>query len=365
MSTAPDSPSGWDKKEAAKYLDDRMDLWFRKADKLRTGQGVTSCVSCHTVIPYVMARPALRKALGENQPAPAESKVLQETVSRVETYATHEPLYERVAEQSRGSEAVLNLVILGAEDARQGRPEASGPTRQALEELWKRQRPDGAWNWHDFSTEPWESSNSVYYGAALAALAVGTVPGYADRADENASGHVARLRDYLTREYPRQNLYNRAWLLLASTRLKGLLDGPETGALRTQLLAQQGADGGWSLYKLGPWTWSQSSPAPQSPKGKLDVALLTQSDGYGTGLVAYALRQSGLSADHAALKKATDWLEANQRPCQIDSYNWKCWRTYSLNFDREHGGSHGAPFSRMLMSDAATAFAALALLPSD
>ena len=43
---------GWDREGAAKYLDDRMDFWFAKAKKLRTGQTETACISCHTTIPY-------------------------------------------------------------------------------------------------------------------------------------------------------------------------------------------------------------------------------------------------------------------------------------------------------------------------
>ena len=61
----------------------------------------------------------------------------------------------------------------------------------------------------------------------------------------------------------------------------------------------------------------------------------------------------------------TNILEANQQECQIGQSHWKCWRTYSLNYDREHGGDHGEPWRRMFMSDGATAFAALALLPAD
>ena len=34
------SPAGgWDREAAARYLDERMDVWFTKAKKLRTGQG--------------------------------------------------------------------------------------------------------------------------------------------------------------------------------------------------------------------------------------------------------------------------------------------------------------------------------------
>jgi hypothetical protein len=65
------------------------------------------------------------------------------------------------------------------------------------------------------------------------------------------------------------------------------------------------------------------------------------------------------------LKKAREWLEANQRECQIDQNRWRCWRAYSLNADHEWGGKDADPWRRMFMSDGATAFAALALLPSD
>jgi hypothetical protein len=81
-------------------------------------------------------------------------------------------------------------------------------------------------------------------------------------------------------------------------------------------------------------------------------------------LIAYVLRQAGLPADHPGVKQATTWLEANQREWQIDQSHWKCWRTYSVNYDHEHGGNDGEPWRRMFMSDAATAFAALALLPA-
>jgi len=360
----PNASAGWDAQAAAKYLDDRMSLWFEKADKLHTDKNPTSCVSCHTTVPYAMARAALRKARGQTQATPQETKLLDETVRRVNTYDSHEPLYESKEEQSRGTEAVLNLLILAGEDARQGRHDPSETTRKALEELWKRQRPDGAWNWLDFANEPYESTDSLCFGAALAAIAVGTVPGYAGAPDADARSHISKLRDYLSRAYPGESLYNRIWVLLASARLGGVLTRDQREALTAQLMSQQNADAGWSLHALGPWTWSKRSP-PFAPKGELDASLLSKSDGYATGLVAYALRQAGLPSDNAALKKASAWLAANQRACQIDQARWNCWRTYSLNYDREHGGKHGDPWSRMFMSDAATAFAVLALLPAE
>jgi len=358
------SNADWNTQAAATYLDARMDLWFQKAKKLRTGEGKTSCVSCHTVIPYALARPLLRKAAGISKPTAQELQLLNETMSRVETYESHEPLYKSKEEQSRGTEAVLNLLILTGEDARLNRRMPSGSTRKALDELWKEQRPDGAWDWLDFGNEPYESGDSVFYGAALAAIAVGSIPGNVGATGENVSGYVAKLRGYLNGKYSEQNLYNKVWMLLASTRLTGLLTSAQREELIAKLARHQEADGGWSLYTLGPWTWSKAK-TPFEPEGKPDVALLSKSDGYATGLVTYTLRQAGLAADHPLLKKSTVWLKANQRGYQIDEKGWECWRTYSLNCDREHGGEEGEPWRRMFMSDAATAFAALALLASD
>jgi squalene-hopene/tetraprenyl-beta-curcumene cyclase len=363
-SNAPNKPTAWDKAAAAKYLDDRMDLWFVKAKKLRTGQETTACVSCHTVVPYVMARPALRKAARISTPTPQEARLLDEALRRVDTYGSHEPFYKGKEEESRGTEAVLNVLILGGADARQNRQALAVPTHKALDELWKTQRADGAWDWLDFGLEPYESSDSLYYGAALAAMAVGNASGYEGGADQSALTGLGKMRSYLNANYAGQNLYSKAWVLLASTRLGGLLSRDQTDALTTELQRKQNADGGWSLYKLGPWTWSKASP-PYAPEGKPDVALLSESDAYATGLIAYVLRQAGLPAGHPALKKATAWLEANQKTCQIDQSHWNCWRTYSLNYDHEHGGDDGEPWRRMFMSDAATAFAALALLPAD
>lgn len=358
------NPVAWDQQAAAKYLDDRMDLWFAKAGKLHTGEGETSCVSCHTTVPYVLARPALRRAMGASQPTRQEAKLLDETLRRVGSYAPREQLSKGKDEQSRGSEAVLNVLILASAEARQNDPLPGGATRRALNELWAAQRADGAWNWLDTGMEPYESSDSVYYGAALAAIAVGTAAGYDESAGQDVWGGIRRLRSYLNANYSEQNLYSKAWALLASTRLTGLLSHEQAVALAADLQRKENADGGWSLYQLGPWSWSKAS-LPYKPKGNPDVDLLARSDAYATGLIAYVLRQAKSPVAQSTLERATAWLEANQRECQIDQNHWKCWRTYSLNFDTEHGGEDGEPWRRMFMSDAATAFSALALLSSD
>src|SRR5262249_61719084 len=50
----------WNPALAAKYLDGRQEAWFA----WRQAQSADGpCISCHTGMPYLLARPALRRAL--------------------------------------------------------------------------------------------------------------------------------------------------------------------------------------------------------------------------------------------------------------------------------------------------------------
>ena len=354
----------WNRESAARYLDERMDLWFVNAKKLRTDRTETICVSCHTSITYALSRPALRRAMHTSTATPQEVRLIEEVTRRVETYSTHQVMYEvdeRKKIESRGTEAVLNTLILASADAAQARQQASEPTRKAFERLWETQRPDGAWDWLDFKLEPWETVATTYYGATLAGLAVGTVAGpYRLNANEAAPG-IERLRHYLKEHYAAQSLFNRTWMLLASARLKDVLPRAQQDALITEIQSRQQDDGGWSLQSLGPWQWSKTIP-PFAPEGTLDTSTLSKSDGYATGLIVYTLRQVGLSVDHPVVTHGLKWLEANQHEGPAGQ---RAWRAFSLNFDREHGGAKGEPWRRMFMSDAATAFAVLALVSAE
>lgn len=302
--------------------------------------------------------------MGVSRPTAQEVKLLGEVTQRVETYGSQESLYGDQARESAGTEAVLNALILALQDLRQHPDEPSEPTRKAFRRLWETQRPDGGWDWLDFGNEPDESADAQYYGAALAAIAVGIAPDLVKGEAGNAASRVERLRSYLKGSYAAQNLYRRAWMLLASTRLDGLLTPEQRKGLVFELQARQNDDGGWSLYRLGPWRWSKTNP-PFTAPGKPDVVLLAKSDGYATGLIAYVLRQAGSSLDDPPLKQAADWLKAHQAELQVGSRLGRFWRAHSLNHEREQGGVRGEPWKRMLMSDAATAFAVLALLPSE
>jgi len=59
----------WNQRIAADYLDARQKEWFAWP---RAKVASSACVSCHTGLPYLIARPALRRALGESQPTSYE-----------------------------------------------------------------------------------------------------------------------------------------------------------------------------------------------------------------------------------------------------------------------------------------------------
>jgi squalene-hopene/tetraprenyl-beta-curcumene cyclase len=354
------SARNWDPAAAAAYLDARMDLWFANGTKLKTGDTQTACVSCHAGLAYALARPVLRRVLRVEAPATQEARLIDETTRRVETYATHQVLYdfnERRQIESRGTEAVLNAVILTSDDAARNRREPSEPTKKALARMWETQRADGRWDWLEFGLEPWETTEAVYHGATFAAFAAGTAPGPRDAA---AAAGVERLRGYLSANYAAQHLYNRTWALLASTRVKNVVTDAQREALIAELVRAQRDDGGWSLQSMGAWKWSKTAPPVKSP-GELDAALLTQSDGYATGLVVYTLKQAHVAPGHAAIRKGIRWLETNQRAIPVPGVPGRAWHAHSLNYDREHGGEKGEPWRRLFMSDTATAFAILAL----
>lgn len=355
--------TGWDRDAAARYLDSRMESWWANAKTLKTNGGETRCLSCHTAVPYVWARRALRDSQAAPQPTSHEQRVLEQVARRIGYRGEDQPYYDHSdakKAESRGVEAVINAVVLtGIEgDAiATEQPLVSA----AIRRLWDVQRPDGAWDWLEFGLEPYEAPDAVFQGAAMAAIAAGSPAGRQASEHEAGRAGLTKLRGYLRSRIADQRAFNRAWMLLAAARLDGLLTAPERLAMVSGLESLQRADGGWSLADLGGWRWTRDQ-APFAPPGTIDRALLAQSDGFATGLVVYALRRSGHTLSNPAVQKGQQWLIEHQVPERAGDPAWAPWRAYSLNHDREHGGPKGEPWRRMFMSDLATAFGVLALL---
>jgi squalene-hopene/tetraprenyl-beta-curcumene cyclase len=346
--TAADADS-WSGKAAATYLDGRL-TWFMGRPVPQARDHQTFCVSCHTVLPYALARPALRATLREQTPSPIERKLLDNVIQRVRVWKEVEPYYpdetrgiHKTAE-SLGTESILNALILVRYDAPTGKlsPEA----RLALHNMWEQQlktgEARGAWSWLRFGNEPWEADDSQYYGATLAAIAVGTAPDNYLSSPETQDS-MSLLRAYLVRERESQILINRVMLLWAATLVPDLLTPAQRKSLIEEALSKQQEDGGFSLSAfVGAWKRGDHTP------------LETRSDGYATGVVTFVLQQAGLTRDQPQLKRALAWLMLNQ-----DKTEGR-WVAYSLNKQRDLTSDAGR-----LMSDAATAFAVLALTRAD
>jgi len=327
------SAQGWNRQTAATYLDGRMTWWMGWPQSARDHD--TFCISCHTALPFAMSRPALRTALAEQGPSPIERKLLDNVTKRVRLWKEVEPFYPdetrgvpKTAE-SRGTESILNAVVLAAYDA------SSADARLALDYMWDQQlktgEAKGAWPWLQFHNSPWEG-DSQYYGATLAAIAAGASPDHAEGARS--------LREYLTRERDSQILFHRVMLLWASSRMPGLLTPTQRKSIIDEALSKQQPDGGFSLSSLvGAWKRRDNTP------------LESKSDGLATGVVGYALQQAGVARDQPALKRALSWLSLNQ-----DQKEGR-WLAYSLNKERDLSSDVGR-----FMSDAATANAVLALI---
>jgi squalene-hopene/tetraprenyl-beta-curcumene cyclase len=332
----------WNQQAAADYLD-RREIWWQQWPRAQKDYG-TICISCHTVVPYAMARPALHPALHETGPAAPEKILIDSVEKRVAHWSEMVPFYSDEKSgpgkttESHATEAVLNAVILAAYDARQGhlRP----ITRTAFDAAWQLQLASGdnagGWQWQDFHLGPWESSQSAYQGAALLLYEVGNAPGHY-AADPSARPHIEQLREYIRRQYTAQPLMNQLYVLWASTKNSGLLTKDEREVLLTRLKESQQADGGWRLASLTDWKRVDSSAVP------------TESDGFATSLAVLVMEESGEGRRNPSLQRGLTWIEQNQQK----EGNWAA---ASMNKQRDPASDVGR-----FMSDAATGYAVLAL----
>ena len=227
--------------------------------------------------------------------------------------------------------AILALVLAFAARQR-GDTTPDATLKAAFANLWQTQETEGekkgSWAWLDFGLEPWESPNARYYGACLAAIAVGTAPG-----DFKKDPGVALLRTYLNDNLAVQSPFNKAWALIAAQKLDNLQTPDEQKKWIDELFARQQDDGGWNLASLGPY----------KRKDKSEPA--TASDAYATAIVLNAIGASG----DPRVAKGLAWLRKNQEPTGE-------WRTASPNKQRDFA-THTGKF----LSDAATAYAVIVL----
>jgi squalene-hopene/tetraprenyl-beta-curcumene cyclase len=342
LAAAPAFCADWNAHSAEQYLDGRQKEWVAWPTAMNSG---VACVSCHTGLTYLVARPALRQALGEKSGPTLYENVLvasmRATVIRTDAKDLFSGLKGLIVDQVYGAQVILSALVLAMDDAKHGKLSPEG--EKSFERLWSLQvksGPDkGAWLWSDFDLDPWETKESAYYGAALAALATGLAPAdYQDRPDIREN--VAALKTYLREGEKSTNLHDRVFLLWASSKLRDLLSDDEKHAILQELASKQEADGGWSIQSLGPWKTRATAPAFAS----------TGSNSYATALIAFAAEQAGIPPSHGGLAKALDWLRSHQN---AQGY----WAADSLNHKHTAG-----TMPEKFMTDAATGYATAALL---
>jgi squalene-hopene/tetraprenyl-beta-curcumene cyclase len=206
-------------------------------------------------------------------------------------------------------------------------------SRQALDRVWTVQKPDGGFDWLKCGWPPLEHDD--YYGAIVAALAVGhATGGYAETPAARAG--VEKLRLYFSKNAA-PSFHHRVMLLWASMRLEGLMSAEERRATIARLRELQRGDGGWNLPSL--IDCKRHDGSANDPTG--------ESDGYATGLSVFVLRQCEVPASDPCLRRGVAWLRLHQRASGR-------WFTRSLSTDGLHYITH-----------AATAFAVLALKSCD
>ena len=266
--------------QAARYLDNASLNW----------QKSRNCATCHTNMPYLMARPALVPALKDSG----------EVRGLFESY-----YLARWEKGKKVPQKPYRPVVVGAalafNDA-QTTGVLSDTTRKTLDLMWTTQGEDGAWNWAKCGWAPMEIDD--HYGVTLAALATGVAPGnYAET--EAAKAGLAKARKYLA-NHPAPSLHHRIMIAWASLRIEGLMEKQEREKALKEMLSKQLENGGWATPGfLADWkTFKRKDGKPHDPH---------TADAYGTGLALVFAREMGISAKDSRLRKGVAWLKSNQR----------------------------------------------------
>ena len=296
---ASPSPPDWKPKTIA-HLEARAQDWIDHTPEV--GENFDCDMSCHTTHTFLTVRPLLGGSHDtfDKIRGKIEARVAQAGSLRTAVSYYGEPGSDKERE-SRATEAVLNAATLVFADPTAARP----ATRVAFDRMWELQREDGGFDWLDYDLEPWEAGGD--FGATLAALTASKMPGHREEA--------AKLAAYLkTREL---DLHDQVMLLRAKLADASVVE---------KLLAHQRSDGGWSLAEWGIGKRQDSH----------------DSDAYATAFATLALCEAGHRNE-----RGIAWLLAHR---SADG----SWTGRSVNSDDE--------INQLFMSDAATAYAALALV---
>src|SRR5450631_1672191 len=102
----------WNMRASAEYLDSRQKAWF----EWKAGAPGGHCVSCHTGLSYLQARPALERAIGEKAPTQYRTGLLAGMRARLQKQESGGMfptlVKEPLASQASAVEAVIAALVL-------------------------------------------------------------------------------------------------------------------------------------------------------------------------------------------------------------------------------------------------------------
>jgi squalene-hopene/tetraprenyl-beta-curcumene cyclase len=273
LAVLPAIAGDWNPRLAAEYLDERQKEWFAWP---AANNGAKPCISCHTGVPYLLGRPALRKVLGEKEPTEYEKGLLESLRSRLDKKEPNGA--------SLGVESVMAATFLR--------------TPAAYDRMWGLQSREGdtagGFKWFNLDLDPWEEPEAQLFGASLAAIAVNGAPAEY-RQQPEVRERMTALMEFLNRPREGQPLHNRLAVAWASN------DEKLRAKVTTEVFGKQSADGGWSMESLGPWHTHANAPPPKDG-----------SNTYATAFTSVVLMKTGTRSSDTRLERALAWLRTHQ-----------------------------------------------------
>jgi squalene-hopene/tetraprenyl-beta-curcumene cyclase len=317
------------------------------------------CAACHTIPPYLMARPLL----------PGSNDKVREIRAFVERIVTDRLESEPQIPPDGISAILVQVATSLAVNDRLTTERLHPVTRQALDRMWTQQRDDGTWEWPFRDVPPIKIDE--HYGVTLVAIGVGMAPdGYAET--DAARAGLDKIRRYLSRNPP-VSLHQQAMVAWAGGWIRELIPLPERAAIVDRMFAAQRPDGGWSLASLvatmpgdanvtAEWRELQARTgygteflAYVGRNGARATPLV--SDGYATGFVIHVARQSGIAADDAHIVRGLEWLRKNQR----QSGRW--FTASQGNHTRNYLSNTGTAYAVMAMQECSSSKESARFLP--
>lgn len=204
-------------------------------------------------------------------------------------------------------------------------------TAAALDHIWEKQSPSGAWeDWLKCHWGPFEVDD--HYGVSLATIALNRTP-IAYQGKETVLSAKKKLKQYLLKNPP-TSLHQKGMLLWASRDDPKLTSPTRIKKWIEEFKALQHEDGGWALIQLGNQDW-------QREDGKAHHQM---SDGYATAFTIFVLRQAGVEIKDPSIQRGISWLKSNQRESGR-------WFTHSPRRDGKHYITQAATNMALLALD--------------